>query len=41
MRAARRSDHPDLVTQMKEPFENVAIAMIVGTQTPSVVSREA
>ena len=41
MRAARRSDHQDLVTQMKgNPFENVAIAMIVGAKAPTVVSRE-
>jgi hypothetical protein len=38
MRAARSSDHQDLVAQMKgNPFENVAIAMIVGAKTPTVV----
>ena len=39
MRAARSSDHQDLVTQMKgNPFENVAIAMIVGAKAPTVMS---
>lgn len=41
MRAAGRSDHQDLVAQMKgNPFENVAIAMIVGAKTPTVVRSE-
>jgi hypothetical protein len=41
MRAARSSDHQDLVAQMKgDPFENVAIAMIVGAKTPTVVGSE-
>ena len=41
MRAARSSDHQDLVTQMKgNPFENVAIAMIVGTKAPTVIGNE-
>lgn len=41
MRIARASDHQDLVTQMKgNPFENVAIAMIVGAKAPTVVRSE-
>ena len=41
MRAARSSDHQDLVTQMKgNPFENVAIAMSVGAKAPTVVGSE-
>lgn len=37
-RAAGRSDHQDLVAQMKgNPFENVAAAMIVGAETPAVL----
>lgn len=39
--AARSSDHQDLVAQMKgNPFENVAVAMIVGAKTPTVIGSE-
>ena len=37
-RARGRSDHQDLVTQMKgNPFENVAAAMVMRTNKPTIM----